>query len=182
MSAGTPAASIAQRAPTGGSVSPGRSSPRILAAASTEAGPELAAPLASSAPAVPAPRSSTLPLGPPPTSAGRPARSDEDRIRSTLSQFRTAYVQLNASAARAVWPSINEEALTRAFSDLRSQELRFDRCELDVNGSDALADCRGEATYIQRVGSQRPRTAQREWKFNLKKQDDGWTIASAQIR
>lgn len=105
--------------------------------------------------------------------------SDEVDIRSTLTRFRTAYSQLDARAARDVWPSVDARALERAFQSLKSQELRFDRCNLTVTGARARASCTGRATYVPRIGDQSPRFTAREWAFELKKADEQWTIASA---
>lgn len=108
-----------------------------------------------------------------------PTPGDEDHIRAALTRWRTAYSALDARAAREVWPSVDMRALERAFHALRSQEVRFDRCDLTVNGGNALAACTGRAIYVPRVGRQSPRTTSREWTFELKKTDERWTIASA---
>ena len=105
--------------------------------------------------------------------------SDEDDIRSTLTRFRTAYSQLNASAARDVWPSVDARALERAFQSLKSQDLRFDSCKMTVTGARAQAACKGRAVYVPRIGDQSPRFTAREWNFELRKADERWTIASA---
>jgi hypothetical protein len=78
-----------------------------------------------------------------------------------------------------VWPSVNVEALDRAFRGLKSQELKFDRCDLTVDGARARAACRGRAVYVPRVGNQSPKAAPREWTFELQKANQRWTIASA---
>lgn len=104
---------------------------------------------------------------------------DEADIRSTLSRFRTAYSQLDAQAARDVWPSVDARALERAFQSLKSQHLRFERCSLTVTGARAQASCKGRATYVPRIGDQSPRFTAREWTFELRKADERWTIASA---
>ncbi len=108
-----------------------------------------------------------------------PGPADEDHIHAALARWRAAYSQLDARAAREIWPSVDASALERAFQALKSQELRFDRCDLTVNGGSAQAACRGRAVYVPRVGSQSPRAAQREWTFELTKRDQRWTIASA---
>jgi hypothetical protein len=105
--------------------------------------------------------------------------TDEADIRSTLTRFRTAYSQLNARAARDVWPSVDARALERAFQSLKSQDLRFESCDLTVNGSRAKAACKGRAVYVPRIGDQSPRLTDREWTFELRKADERWTIASA---
>ncbi len=104
---------------------------------------------------------------------------DEADIRSTLARFRTAYSQLNASAARDVWPSVDTRALERAFQSLKSQDLRFEHCSLTVTGARAQAACKGRAVYVPRIGDQSPRGTSREWTFELRKADERWTIASA---
>jgi hypothetical protein len=121
---------------------------------------------------------------PPPPVATAAVRAEpageEERIRTTLTRFRTAYSRLDASAAREVWPSVDMRALERAFDGLKSQELRFDRCSLAVDGLRARAACTGRAVYVPRIGNQSPRSTSREWTFELKKADDErWTIASA---
>ena len=105
--------------------------------------------------------------------------SDEADIQSTLTRFRTAYSQLNASAARDVWPSVDARALERAFQSLKSQDLRFDSCKMTVTGARAQAACKGRAVYVPRIGDQSPRFTAREWNFELRKADEHWTIASA---
>lgn len=105
--------------------------------------------------------------------------ADEADIRSTLTRFRTAYSQLDAGAARAVWPSVDRRALERAFQSLKSQDLRFDQCNLTVSGARAQAACKGRATYVPRIGDQSPRFTTREWTFELQKSAERWTIASA---
>jgi hypothetical protein len=108
-----------------------------------------------------------------------PIAGDEDRIRAALMQWRTAYSALDARAAREVWPTVDARALERAFQALKSQDLRFDRCDLTVDGGSAHAACSGRAIYVPRVGNQSPKAAPREWTFELKKRDQQWTIASA---
>ena len=110
------------------------------------------------------------------------AAREEDRIRSALASFQTAYTQLNAKAARAVWPTVDERALARAFEGLKSQQLVFDWCELIVRVAEASAACRGRSTFVPRVGAQSPRTYAAEWKFHLKKIEEEWRIDSASFR
>lgn len=107
------------------------------------------------------------------------ASNDEADIRSTLTRFRAAYSQLDAGAARDVWPSVDRRALERAFQSLKSQDLRFDQCSLKVTGARAQAACKGRATYVPRIGDQSPRFMTREWTFELQKASERWTIASA---
>jgi hypothetical protein len=105
--------------------------------------------------------------------------SEEERIRTTLARWRTAYSKLDARAAKHVWPSVDERALERAFQALKSQDVSFDRCNFTVSDQNAQADCSGRASYVPRVGNQTPRTLPREWRFRLQRVDEGWTISSA---
>ena len=110
-------------------------------------------------------------------SAARGVR-DEARIEATLNRYRTAYASLDAAAARSVWPSVDSRKLERAFGSLKSQGLDFDGCTTDVKGPEATSTCRGRATYVPRIGSQRPRTEEHQWRFQLRKVDESWLIVT----
>jgi hypothetical protein len=144
--------------------------PRALAPAPASAAVEPATPR--SAPH-PAPDRARLLVA-----AARPP-GEEERIRTTLARFGSAYSRLDAGAARAVWPSVDVRALERAFDSLKSQDLRFDGCSFTVEGARARAACTGRAVYVPRIGNQSPRSTSREWTFELRKADEEWTIASA---
>ena len=100
-------------------------------------------------------------------------------MTATLNQYARAYSRLDASAARAVWPSVDERALSNAFAGLASQALDFDGCSIDVRGAAAHATCRGTASYVPKVGNGRPRIEPRTWRFELRRDGDVWTIADA---
>lgn len=114
----------------------------------------------------------------PPAIDTRPT-PDEAGIEATLDRYRTAYASLDAAAARSVWPSVDARALERAFGSLKSQGLDFDGCTTDVQGPEATSTCRGRTTYVPRIGSQRPRTEEHQWRFKLRKIDESWMIVSA---
>jgi hypothetical protein len=124
----------------------------------------------------PARNPTTTPTPPP------AAVAEQERITSTLTRFRRAYSQLDVDAARAVWPGVDARALGRAFKGLKSQEIQFDRCDLVVRDGEASAACRGRSTYVPRIGSQSPRTDERQWTFQLRKVDQQWTIQTAAFR
>ena len=108
--------------------------------------------------------------------------TDPMPVLETLSRYGAAYSRLDASAARAVWPSVDVRALGRAFSELRSQRVTLADCDIAVDGARAKAACRGAATYVPRAGDQNPRTEARDWRFELEKgRDANWRIASATI-
>ena len=166
---------------------PAIASPQVLQPNAT---PEVREELAPSRPApgsvaAPSPvaeptRASAAPEAPVMVAAVDRTASEEDNVRSTLARWRAAYSRLDARAAKGVYPSIDLRALERAFQGLKSQDVRFDRCELTMRGDgSAQAHCTGRATYVPRVGSQAPITALRAWRFELKRSDQVWTIASA---
>jgi hypothetical protein len=111
-----------------------------------------------------------------------PVREDVGQLEHALRRYATAYRQLDARAAKAVWPSVNERALARAFDGLASQDLVLERCHFDVAGQTATASCSGRASYVPRVGSRGVREEAREWSFTLKKVEDEWRIAAAETR
>lgn len=105
---------------------------------------------------------------------------DETLVSSVLDRYVRAYDALDASAAREVWPTVDERALARAFAGLESQHLTFDDCTIDVRGEVANASCRGLASYVGKVGSRQPRTEPRRWTFELRREGEAWRIETAQ--
>jgi hypothetical protein len=111
------------------------------------------------------------------------AGREEQRVREVLDRYSAAYSTLDAIAAKEIWPAVDARALSRAFDGLQSQEVRFDRCDLTVAGSDAKAICHGIASYVPKVGSRTPRSLSHYWVFALKRAaSDTWTIAQAEVR
>ena len=106
----------------------------------------------------------------------------DNGVTQTLYQYARAYGLLDAGAARAVWPSVDERALARAFAGLESQSLLFDSCDIDVRGATATASCRGLASYVGKVGSRELRTEARQWRFTLRLDGEAWKIESAETR
>ncbi len=108
-----------------------------------------------------------------------PVRQDETHVASVLDRYAQAFDALDARAARAVWPSVDERALARAFAGLESQHVSFDDCSIDVRGEFANASCRGRASYVGKIGSRQPRTEPRQWRFELRRDGEAWKIESA---
>ena len=116
------------------------------------------------------------------TGGGVDAREEEsNRIRALLSRYETAYNRLDAKAASAVWPGVNQAALGRAFDVLLSQRVSLGLCDITVIGDIAGASCAGKARWEPKVGGGL-QTADRYWKFNLRKTDDGWKIQEILVR
>jgi hypothetical protein len=130
----------------------------------------------------PGPANASIPpttAAPPPVTAGA---VDESRVADVLRQYARAYGDLDASAARVIWPSVDQRALARAFESLRSQQLSLQECEIDVHGATANASCRGQAQYVGKVGSGEPRIEPRTWRFELRREGEAWKIAHAEAR
>jgi hypothetical protein len=107
------------------------------------------------------------------------AVDDPALIRDALQRYRRAYNALDARLAHAVYPGVDEAALTHAFEGLRSQLLEFEACSVDALAESARAVCRGSARYVPKIGSREPRAETREWTFRLKKNGGDWKIESA---
>jgi hypothetical protein len=141
----------------------------------------IASPLPAALPEPPAALPSAASAG----GRGEPdARSQDQRaeVEKLLQQYQLAYGRLDASAAKAIWPALDERALARAFDGLDSQIVRFDGCTVYFSNPDAEAVCSGVVTYVTKVGSREPRSDRRRWTFRLRKTGDSWTIVRAEAR
>jgi hypothetical protein len=149
----------------------------------TVAGPSAALPAATPLPSAPL----RVGLSTPPSSPLAVAASgavaavvaaDEAAIERTLRQYKDAYERLDAKAASAVWPTVDQRALTRAFAGLASQSLDFSGCDVVVRAgaSKATASCSGMAAYVRKVGDTRVRLEPRQWTFTLNKSQGAWRI------
>ena len=103
------------------------------------------------------------------------AVSDETLVRRLLDEYAGAFERLDVSATKAVWPSVNDKALERAYGQLASQRLNLQGCGITISGSTANARCQGSATYQPRIGKRAVVTS-REWTFDLSKKDAAWRI------
>lgn len=141
----------------------------------------------------PAPRldplvsTSAPPSGPPVVPSAPPAAvpntaAENSAVRAAIDRYRTAFSRLDAGSAKAVWPAVDERALSRAFNQMEEQQFVFDSCKIDVNGARATASCRGRAQYVPKVGSRSLRTDMRQWAFTLRRTDQDWTIESVDSR
>jgi hypothetical protein len=107
---------------------------------------------------------------------------ERTRVADVLQRYARAYGELDVRAAREVWPGVDQRALTRAFDGLSSQSVSFDDCQIDVQGSTANASCRGQASYIGKVGRSVPRIEARTWRFELRRDGEAWKIENAEAR
>ena len=101
-------------------------------------------------------------------------------MSDVLNAYARAYNNLDAVAAHQVWPAVDERALARAFSSLSAQTISFADCRISVRDVTATAACRGYATYVGRIGARSARTEPRQWRFELRRAGQGWTIDRAE--
>ena len=106
----------------------------------------------------------------------------ETAIQTVLTQYRTAYRDLDAGAAQAVWPSVDAKALRKAFERLEEQHLIFNSCQIAIRDARAVVSCDGSARYVPRVGNRDPHDDRRQWEFTLSKVDDVWLIDKVSAR
>ena len=99
-----------------------------------------------------------------------------------MTRYQTAYRNLDAVAARAVWPSVDTKALSKAFDRLERQDLIFDSCQIAVSAAGAVASCSGSAWYVPRIGNKAPHDDQRQWDFTLSKVAGAWLIDTVSAR
>jgi hypothetical protein len=131
----------------------------------------------------PSPPLFSSPIGPsvfslPRAAAAAIGLSDTLAVRAVLDQYERAWNHLDAHAAKAIWPSVDEKALGRAFGQLERQQVMLDACDVAVIGGRAEASCAGRATYVPKIGHQTARVEPRQWAFTLRHTGDGWIIAT----
>ena len=138
--------------------------------------------------AVPLPTRTGVDSTPPPAASVAPsaiapiAINDTGAIQTALTRYRTAFGELDAQAAIAVWPTVDAKMLERAFDQLEQQQLEFDNCDIAVSGVRATASCSGKAGYVPKIGAKTQRTQARQWRFNLRKANDAWLIEKVDSR
>jgi hypothetical protein len=103
-------------------------------------------------------------------------------IRNLLDAYRAAYERLDPLAVAALWPGVDSRALSRGFSTLESQRIDFDRCDITVTGTVAVARCDGTLTYARRVGETEPQSRAVSWAFALERASGQWRISGMNAR
>lgn len=152
--------------------------PPPLVAETPATAPASTASLARLGEALPA---SNVPAAARPAPPEDPAVIEAPRVRAVLSRYEAAYSGLNASAAQAVWPGVDERSLARAFDTLQSQQVSLGQCAVEVDGATANASCNGTITWTPKVGGG-SQTAARQWRFELQSGNGTWQITRAQVR
>jgi hypothetical protein len=165
-------------------------SPKLPAAEASVSPPAVeAAPLSAALPS-----SSSIPVSAPPAFTPEPAPASKpltpeaiaavdarSAVRATLARYEAAYSGLNVSAARAVWPGVDERALAKAFDGLSSQRVALERCDVAVTDATATASCSGRAEWTPKVGGGQ-RRQNRRWTFELVNAGGSWQIVSAETK
>jgi len=184
----TPAPAAATPAPLPAPLAPAPSVPALPAPANpelTRAEPSLSPPGPTPTPPPPASASTPTSLAATPSSGSSASssgvRDQSAAVRAALTRYETGYSRLDVAAVHAVWPSLDQHALSRAFDGLASQRVSLGSCSVNVNGNAARADCSGTAAWTPKIGGGE-RTASRKWTFDLSESDGAWRIVRVQAR
>ena len=162
-------------------------SPSAPIAITTETAPAAESPRVA-VPAPPVAPAATAPVAPAATapsvaSTSEPVLNVDTRaITGVLNRYQRAFSALDASAAHAVWPSVDAKALGRAFDQLDAQTIELQGCDITVAGARAEAACGGTARYVRKVGNKGARVEPRKWRFTLRQRDEEWVIDAVDAR
>ena len=137
--------------------------------------------------AAPAASLRSSPASHPPDRAGNLtdlSNQEQQRVLRVIEEYTRAFERLDVQATKAVYPSVDDESLRRAFHDLQGQQVRLGKCGVSISGSgrDASARCPGDLTYRPKIGSRSVRLTGREWTFNLSRDGGGWQILNATVQ
>ena len=136
---------------------------------------------------LPAPAAPSPAAEPPVAASATPAPSvrvvtQRAAVEAVLGQYANAFSALDAGRAKAVWPTVNQKSLERAFDSLEEQEFDLGTCDITVLAPRALALCDGSARYVPKVGNRKARTESRRWSFSLRQTGEDWAIESVNLR
>jgi hypothetical protein len=148
--------------------------------------PAAASPAAPS-PAVPPPAAPSPAAPPAAAAAGGPLPpagtvTAASAIEAVLGRYASAFNSLDAQRAKAVWPTVNERNLDRAFDGLEQQQFDLGDCDIRITAPKAIASCDGTARFTPKVGSRKMRVERRQWTFRLQATGQSWTIESVDSR
>ena len=108
--------------------------------------------------------------------------TDTRAVTLALNRYERAFSAMDVAGARAVWPSVDVKALTKAFEQLEEQRFDLDKCDITVAGALAEANCSGDARYVRKVGSRAMRVEPRRWHFKLRQANEEWIIDAVNSR
>ena len=147
--------------------------------------PAVEKPVPPAVPAGDAPVATSTATRPPvPEKAASPVEpvNEAAAVRAALTKYANAYTDLDAAAVGAVWPSVDQAGLRRAFSALDAQQVTFDRCDVQVTGAAGRATCAGTTMWRPKIGGGSAREQNRTWNFVLKNAGGSWQIVKAEVR
>ena len=127
-------------------------------------------------------RQPELVAGPPISAEASGAVIDRASIEDLINRYQNAFNNLNARAAKTLWPSVDERMLGKAFDQLKRQEVVLNACQISVTGRLAVSSCQGHASYVPKVGNKVERTETGRWTFKLRKGESGWLIDGIESR
>ena len=157
--------------------------PRIASPIDAPSAPAVvAAPVSAPSPVVEPPPPAPATSVPAPAAATPRVASHRAAVEAVLGQYASAFSALDARRAKAVWPSVNQKNLERAFDSLEQQEFDLGACDITVLPPRALALCDGTARYTPKVGNRKARTEPRRWSFTLQQTGQEWAIESVNLR
>jgi hypothetical protein len=97
-----------------------------------------------------------------------------------LQDYERAWTRMDTQAARALWPSVDNDTLQAEFRPVSEQRLQLAACDIGMSGDRALAVCLGTLRYRPRVGDTVSRVERGRWEFELQKSPVGWHISSVE--
>ena len=102
-------------------------------------------------------------------------------ILDIVNAYSRAFERLDARAAKAVSPSIDDRRLQKAFARLEGQKLRFEDCRLSIEGAAANARCLAHGSFTPKIGSRVIHMTGQQWTFNFSQSESGWQIVKTTI-
>ena len=108
-------------------------------------------------------------------------KKHEEAVRRVLLDYKRAFENLDAQAAKAIWPSLDVRMLERAFGQLDGLQMRFAKCGVSVSGQAANARCHGATTYRPKDGSGVVHLKTVEWSFDLARDNERWHIVNGKL-
>lgn len=130
-------------------------------------------------------RRASAPSNPPDSGTGETARAQTDTevVLALLREYSRAYERMDVRATKAVYPSVDDRRLRRAFDNLQEQQVRFASCGVTISSSGAGANawCKGDASFRPKVGSPK-HYPNREWTFSLARESGEWQILKATMQ
>lgn len=107
---------------------------------------------------------------------------DKAAITNVLGAYQQSYSALDVESVSTIWQGLDVRGLRRAFSTLSSQDLSFDRCDVQVVSDSAKATCTGVLSYVRKIGDDGPRERRLSWEIDLRRHGDRWLIANVMAK